>query len=43
LIKNPKYIRGNERADTLAKAGAGKEQPEASVSQATVKKIIKSN
>ena len=36
-------IRGNERADTLAKTGAGKEQPEASVSQATVKRIIKSN
>ena len=36
-------IGGNERADKLAKTGAGKEQPSTSVSQATVKKIIKSN
>ena len=36
-------IDGNERADTLAKLGAAKEQPAVSVSQATVKQIIKSN
>ena len=36
-------ISGNERADFLAKSGAAKEQPDTAVSQATVKKIIKSN
>ena len=36
-------IAGNERADTLAKQGAAKEQPLTAVSQTTVKQIIKSN
>ena len=36
-------IRGNERADTLAKNGASQEQPERPVSQLTCKQIIKSN
>ena len=36
-------IPGNERADTLAKRGASMLQPERSVSQSTVKKILKSN
>ena len=36
-------IPGNERADTLAKKGATKEQVLKPVSQATVKQIIKSN
>ena len=34
-------IDGNERADTLAKLGAAKEQPILSVSQATIKQVIK--
>ena len=36
-------IAGNERADVLAKRGASMIQPEKCVSQATVKKILKSN
>ena len=36
-------IDGNERADTLAKKGAAKEQPIKQVSQSTTKQIIKSN
>merc|ERR1711951_136217 len=35
-------IKGNERADTLAKKGASEEQPERHVSQSTVKQIINS-
>ena len=35
-------IKGNERADTLAKKGAAEEQPERPVSQSTVKQIINS-
>ena len=36
-------INGNERADSLAKKGAMKEQPQMPVSQLTTKQIIKSN
>ena len=36
-------INGNEKADSLAKLGAAKEQPITSVSQATIKQVIKSN
>ena len=36
-------IEGNERADTLAKRGASMLQPERSVSQGTVKQILRSN
>ena len=42
-IKSHCSISRNERADFLAKSGAAKEQPDTAVSQATVKKIIKSN
>jgi len=36
-------IKGNERADTLAKKGASQEQPERPVSHITCKQIIKAN
>ena len=36
-------IKGNEKADALAKKGASKEQPRRPVSQATCKQIIRSN
>ena len=42
-IPGQKGIAGNEEADTLAKLGAAKPQPDVPVSQETAIKIIKSN
>ena len=41
-LGNWSCVDGNERADTLAKLGAAKEQHAVSVSQATIKQIIQS-